>query len=113
MTIPTGYGLDTNGNVEFIRENNTDRLVPYIWKHGAVNNTLPYTCFWYDEQHPFEFEFVINEKPNIQKIWEDMEMISNKAVPESFHFTIVGEGYDFSEDKPNMDVRQEATKQLL
>lgn len=113
MTIPTGYGLDTNGNVEFIRENNTDRLVPYIWKHGPVNNTLPYTCFWYDEQHPFEFEFVINEKPNIQKIWEDMEMISNKAVPESFHFTIVGEGYDFSEDKPNMYVRQEATKQLL
>jgi hypothetical protein len=39
--------------------------------------------------------------------------LSNKAEPESFHFDIVGEGYDFSSDKLNMYYRQEATKEFL
>jgi len=34
------------------------------------------------------------------------------AEPESFHFTIVGDGYEFSESKPSMYVRQEATKEM-
>jgi hypothetical protein len=40
-------------------------------------------------------------------------MISNSAEPESFHFTIEGDNYEFSSDKPNMYYRQEATKELF
>ena len=29
-----------------------------------------------------------------------MEIVSNKAQPESFHFEIIGEAYDFAKDKP-------------
>jgi len=42
-----------------------DRLVPYLWKHGPLNERQPYTCFWYNEQHPFEFEFVVNDHPEV------------------------------------------------
>lgn len=91
----------------------TSRTIPYLWKHGQYNEQFPYPCFWYDEQHPFEFEFVVNEQAGIQKIFNNLIIISNSAEPESFHFTIVGEGYEFNEDKPNMYVRQETTKETL
>ena len=89
------------------------RMTPYIWKHGEINGEFPLPCFWYNEQHPFEFEFVVNETSGIQKIYDNLLIVSNKAEPESFHFTIVGDGYEFHEDKPNMYVRQESTKELL
>jgi hypothetical protein len=34
-----------------------------------------------------------------------MEILSNNVPPESFHYEIVGDTYDFSEDKLNMYVR--------
>ena len=71
-----------------------------------------YPCYWYGEQHPFEFEFVVNDKLNYQKIFSNLVMIANKATPESFHFEIEGDNYDWSEDKRNMYFRQEATKEL-
>jgi len=39
-------------------------------------------------------------------------IISNKAEPESFHFEIEGDNYEFSSDKRTMYFRQEATKEL-
>ena len=71
-----------------------------------------YPTYWYGEQHPFEFEFVVNDKVGQQKIFTNLEIISNKAEPESFHFEIEGDNYDFSMDKRNMYFRQEATKNL-
>lgn len=71
-----------------------------------------FPCKWYDEQHPFEFEFVVNDRLQQQKIFSNLEIISNKAMPESFHFEIEGDNYDFSNDKRNMYFRQEATKEL-
>lgn len=78
----------------------------HIWEHNKLNNW----CNWYGEQHPFEFEYVVNANPNFQKIYNNLQLISNRTAPESFHFEIVGEGYDFSIDKKNMYYRQEATK---
>lgn len=80
--------------------------VLHLWQHNKTNNW----CNWYGEQHPFEFEYVINQNPNFQKIFNNMQIIANKTVPESFHFEIVGESYDFAKDKKNMYHRQEATK---
>jgi len=42
-----------------------------------------------------------------------MRIISNKAEPESFHFEINGDNYDFSDNKPIIYYRQEATKELF
>lgn len=69
-------------------------------------------CFWYGKQHPFEFEFVVVDNPGIHKIFNNLYIIANKAKPESFHYEIVGEVYDFAKDKKNAYYRQEATKEL-
>lgn len=71
-----------------------------------------YPCYWYKEEHPFEFEVVVNDAIGQQKIFSDLIIISNKAEPESFHFEIEGDNYDFSSDKRTMYFRQEATKEL-
>ena len=88
----------------------------YFWKHGqggiieAQEKILP--CKWYGQTHPFEFEFVVADNPQVQKIFENLQIISNNVAPESFHYEIVGDGYDFSDDKKNMFFRQEATKEF-
>lgn len=85
-----------------------------FWKHGQaglMKQGQIKPCFWYGKQHPFEFEFIVLDNPQTHKIFNNLEIISNKAQPESFHFEVVGEVYDF--DKLNMYCRQEATKQLF
>ena len=67
---------------------------------------------WYGKYHPFEFEFVVNDNIAQQKIFTDLIMVANKTEPESFHFEIEGDNYEFSSDKRNMYFRQEATKNL-
>ena len=76
----------------------------------VVEDTYP--TYWYGKYHPFEFEFVVNDKIGQQKIFENLVLISNKAEPESFHFEIEGDNYEFSSDKRTMYFRQEATKEL-
>lgn len=91
-------------------------LVSDFYLHGKAGiidiqeQLIP--TFWYNKWHPFEFEFVVNDKIGQQKIFTDLIIISNKAEPESFHFEIEGDNYEFSSDKRNMYFRQEATKEL-
>ena len=48
----------------------------------------------------------------MHKIFNNLSIVSNKSEPESFHYEVVGEVYNFMEDKKNMYYRQEATKEL-
>ena len=95
---------------------NMQFLTTDFWKHGQAGiidiADKIYPTYWYGKQHPFEFEFVVADNPQLHKIFDDLEIISNKAAPESFHYEIVGQCYDFSKDKKNMYIRQEATKDL-
>lgn len=86
----------------------------YLHGQSGIFNVAEnlYPTHWYGEFHPFEFEFVVNDKIAQQKIFENLIIISNKAEPESFHFEIEGDNYEFSNDKRNMYFRQEATKNL-
>lgn len=88
----------------------------FLYRHGVVSNDklqeMPKPCYWYDTQEPFEFEFTVRDDPSVQKIWNNLQIISNKAEPQSFHFQVVGESYEFKKDKPNIYYRQEATKEL-
>ena len=91
-------------------------LTTDFWKHGQsgiidIKDKIKPT-FWYGKQHPFEFEFIVVDDPSIHKIFNNLRIISNKAEPESFHYEIIGETYDFDWDKRNMYYRQEATKEL-
>lgn len=103
-------------NVNVITKSKYEALTTSFWKHGQaglMETKSPITpCYWYGEQHPFEFEFVVVDNPSVHKIFNNLKIISNKAQPESFHFEIVGEVYNFAKDKKNAYFRQEATKHL-
>ena len=58
---------------------------------GEINPTK-----WYEEQHPFEYEFVVADVPGVQKIFNNLKIISNLAEPQSFYYEIVGEGFDWN-----------------
>lgn len=89
-------------------------LTTDFWKHGQAgiidikDEIKP--CKWYGKQHPFEFEVVVADNPQFHKIFNNLKIISNKAKPESFHYEIIGQTYSFADDKQNMFIRQEATK---
>ena len=87
----------------------------YLHGNSGIFNVAEnlYPTHWYGEYHPFEFEFIVNDKIGQQKIFNDLILISNKAEPESFHFEIEGDNYEFSSDKRTMYFRQEATKNLF
>ena len=87
-----------------------------FWKHGQaglidIADEIKPTN-WYGRQHPFEFECVVVNDPSTHKIFQNLELVANKAKPESFHYEIIGESYDFAKDKVNMYFRQEALKAL-
>lgn len=112
-SVDAGYyesvvAVTTKYNMQFLT---TD-----FWKHGQAgiidiaDKILP--TYWYGKQHPFEFECVVAGDPRQHKIFDNLELVGNKAAPESFHYEIIGECYDFAKDKKNMYIRQEATKEL-
>lgn len=91
-------------------------LTTDFWKHGQsgiidIKDEIE-PCVWYGKQHPFEFEFVVVDDTSLHKIFECLEIIGNKSEPESFHYEVVGDVYDFGTDKENMYFRQEAVKAL-
>ena len=95
---------------------NLQFLTTDFWKHGQaglidIADDI-YPTYWYGKQHPFEFEVIVVNDPALHKIFTNLELVANKAQPESFHYEIIGDSYDFAKDKPNMYFRQEAMKAL-
>ena len=80
------------------------KCVPYgytdyidMWKHGRTGvDSQFYPTLWYGEQHPFEFEFVVNEPVGIHKIFEDLVIISNNVQPIEIEFEFIGDDYLFN-----------------
>ncbi len=74
-----------------------------LFKHGFAGgleesgNILP--TYWYDTQNKFELEFIVNNTQGVQKIFDNLKIISNAAAPESFYYSIVGDGYDWKNQK--------------
>ena len=95
---------------------NVQLLTSDFWKHGQAGlfdiSDKIYPTYWYGKQHPFEFECVVVDDPSVHKIFTNLQLVANKVKPESFHYEVVGDVYDFAEDKPTMYFRQEALKAL-
>lgn len=113
MKVDGGYYESV---VAVIPQYNIQFLTTDFWRHGqagiiGISDTILPT-HWYGKQHPFEFEFVVADNPQLHKIFDNLEIISNSAEPESFHYEIIGDCYEFAKDKKNMYIRQEATKEL-
>lgn len=111
--IDAGY---FESQVAITTDHNLSQLSSDFWKHGQAGiidiTDKIYPTYWYGKQHPFEFECVVVDDPTTHKIFTNLELVSNKVKPESFHYEVVGDTYDFSQDKPTMYFRQEALKAL-
>ena len=111
--IDAGY---FESSVAITTDFNLSLLSADFWKHGQAGiidiTDKIYPTYWYGKQHPFEFECVVVDDPSVHKIFTNLELVSNKVKPESFHYEVVGDVYDFSDDKPTMYFRQEALKAL-
>lgn len=95
--------------LESIEQDDYDRFLSnYFFVHGRagifddinyfdedLDNQISPTK-WYNRQHPFEFEFVVNNLTGLHKIFNNLVIISNNAEPESFEFEIIGDTYDFN-----------------
>ena len=83
---------------------NSSQNMMYLWKHGQAGlydnqgEILPTN--WYGKQHEFNFEFVVNDEPMRQKIFNNLKILSNKAEPDKFEYEVVGEGYEWFDYKP-------------
>ena len=111
--IDAGYFEST---IALTTTHNLSLMSTDFWKHGQggiidISDKI-FPTYWYGKQHPFEFECVVVDNPAIHKIFTNLELVANNAKPESFHYEVVGDVYDFSEDKPTMYFRQEALKAL-
>lgn len=88
----------TFANKEIVNESKN-----YIYKHGFAGTLEEsgniYPTKWYNEQYPFEFEFVVIGVQGIQKIFDNLKIISNLTKPESFYYEIVGEGFEWNNQK--------------
>lgn len=62
----------------------------------SYNQCLP--TKWYDTQHPFEFEVVVNEPKGLHKIFDNLMIISNNVEPESLEVEITGDVYGFNKE---------------
>lgn len=71
------------------------KLFKHGWAGTLEEQNYIKSTFWYEQQHPFEFEFVVNGTQGVQKIFNNLKIISNKAEPHSFTYEVVGEGYDW------------------
>ena len=111
--IDTGY---FESSIAITTDHNLSLLSTDFWKHGQAGiidiTDKIYPTYWYGQQHPFEFECVVVDNPSVHKIFTNLELIANKVKPESFHYEIIGDVYDFADDKPTMYFRQEALKAL-
>lgn len=65
-----------------------------LYKHDINSNI----CHWYDDSHPFEYEFVVNQPAGFHKIFNNLMIISNNVEPDSLEVEIVGDSYDFKEE---------------
>lgn len=103
-------------SIAVIPEDNMMFLTTDFWKHGQAgiidikDKIVP--CVWYARQHPFEVEIVVVDDSSRHKVFENLQIIGNAAEPDSFHFEVTGDFYEWHDDKENIYFRQEAIKSL-
>ena len=93
--------VSENINDEFYSLNIRNEDSDYsIWDHhyevGKENN---YISTWYDQEHGFEFEFIVSDPIGVNKIFENLQIISNNVSPKELQITIVGDDYTFKRDE--------------
>ena len=80
-----------------------------IWDHayditGHVSN-------WYNGKQPFEFEFVVSDPVAVNKIFDNLQIISNNVQPQEMEISIIGDDYMFNRDNITAEAVEEIRKE--
>ena len=93
-----------NGDFFSLKESG-DRVS--IWKHTTKSNPTN----WYGQQKEFEFEFVVSEPIGVNKIFDNLEIISNNVQPKEMEIVVIGDDYMFKRDLANAADVEEIRKE--
>lgn len=84
------YSLQFNNGV--LDENELDCVK--IWSHTPDSNQhVPDPTKWYNNQHVFEFEFVVSDPIGVNKIFDNLQIISNNTQPSELEVAVIGDSY--------------------
>ena len=82
---------------------NNSSGIPYlssecgIWHHADdVGYNNEQVSQWYDKNHVFEFEFVVSDPIGANKIFDNLQIISNNVQPNELEISIIGDDYMFN-----------------
>ena len=65
-----------------------------IWDHAY--NVTGHVSNWYNGNQGFEFEFVVSDPVAINKMFDNLQIISNNVQPKEMEISIVGDDYMFN-----------------
>lgn len=66
-----------------------------IWDHSDFATHNGHVSSWYENDKGFEFEFVVSDPIGINKIYENLQIISNNVQPNEMEISIIGDDYEF------------------
>ena len=105
--------VSENINEEFVslqKESNSSISPVSIWSHlpkkPVGTNNYPRPTMWYNKQHGFEFEFVVSDPIGKEKIFDNLQIISNNTQPSEMEISIIGDSYMLKRD----DIYPEASR---
>lgn len=99
--------VSENVNDEFYSLNqdqhNLEDSTYYIWDHAynvAYNNGDSVST-WYNDTKNFEFEFIVSNPIGVNKIFNNLQIISNNVAPQKLIISIIGDDYEFKREIVN------------
>lgn len=76
-----------------------------IWDHAS--DVTGHVSNWYNGNQGFEFEFIVSDPIGVNKIFENLQIISNNVQPKEMEITIIGDDYMFNRDNVTADAVEE------
>ena len=96
--------VSENINDEFYSLNkyikNRDDSDCYIWEHSddVGYGVEEHVSNWYNGEQGFEFEFVVSDPVGVNKVFDNIQIISNNVQPNEMEITVIGDDYEFKRD---------------
>lgn len=97
QNIALRNAIDDKLRIQFYTHGRAGNYSELNWSDESLDNQILPTK-WYGKQEPFEFEFIVNANAGMQKIFDNIAIISNNAEPDSIECTIIGDSYNFNKE---------------
>lgn len=74
-----------------------------IWEHADFCTHNGHVSSWYGNDHIFEFEFVVSDPIGVNKIFDNLQILSNNVQPTEMEITVMGDDYEFKRDVTHLE----------